>query len=577
MKRTTMGIVALLLGALFYLQFGVLEKTEVQRLERASQNLGELRASDHLPTYVGSLFLGAFRAVAIDVLWIQMHRMGEEEHRYFERVEIMDLITKLQPRNPEAWAYQGWDAAFNIANHSRTSEYEAQARELRRRIKAGGPGIKEWEEQLKKTEAIIRKKDAQFRTWVRVGLRNLAKGSRYLPDDPYLKSEVAHTLWTKSSWSAGVMEEQFLKAIEEDKELQEDLGEGPMPARPRTAFELSEIWFLKGQAALEKQIQQGSFRVFRTLAESMNRPPEGERSHHTTQIGRNIDRATFTGFIYTVRYLNGILKWYRARDASPDEARALLLEASESFRKAQAQAAYYRKNFSFPDLKIRDLHDARVDLCRGLADLCADLAKLPHPLSAEDRARLLTRLEPIRWNPIDRNATPSERVAPPDDRYVLNYMNRLKRSLGGDGWEYNDDLYTLHYENYLGPGERADATIGPDADDVDWYHFYAARPAKKEHEGHSHDEEPAPAAGPVTADFQVKRVGDWTLTVTVLAFRRGTYSPVKSLEVSDNEPLNFEVTSERAGPVYIMVSGKSPLGTPSTGSGYSLTAVGVRP
>src|SRR5262245_59322208 len=107
MRRSVAALVVALLGAMFALQALVLERTQVQRLERASMNLGELRASTLLPTYIGSLFLGSFRAVAIDILWIQMHRMGEEEHRYFERVEIMDLITKLQPRNPEAWAYMG--------------------------------------------------------------------------------------------------------------------------------------------------------------------------------------------------------------------------------------------------------------------------------------------------------------------------------------------------------------------------------------------------------------------------------------------------------------------------------------
>ena len=68
MKPVTLVVVALLIGALFLLQGQVLEKSPEQRLERASQNLGELKASTLLPTYIGSLFLGSFRAVAIDIL-----------------------------------------------------------------------------------------------------------------------------------------------------------------------------------------------------------------------------------------------------------------------------------------------------------------------------------------------------------------------------------------------------------------------------------------------------------------------------------------------------------------------------
>jgi hypothetical protein len=67
MKRVTIVIVALLLWALSFLQTR-LEASKEQHLERASQNLSDLKASSLLPTYIGSLFLGSFRAVAITIL-----------------------------------------------------------------------------------------------------------------------------------------------------------------------------------------------------------------------------------------------------------------------------------------------------------------------------------------------------------------------------------------------------------------------------------------------------------------------------------------------------------------------------
>jgi hypothetical protein len=568
MKPITLVLVAVLLAALFALQEGVLEKSEVQRLERASQNLGELRTSALLPTYIGSLFLGSFRAVAIDILWIQMHRMGEEEHRYFERVEIMDLITKLQPRNPEAWAYQGWDAAYNIANQFRTGEDEELARQLKRKTDPASAA------RLAKLRETIKEKDAQFRTWVRLGLLKLAEGSRHLPDDAYLKYEIGKALWTKASWSSGIMEEQFLKAIEEDDELQRVLGEGLGPARRRTAFELAEHWFTKGQATLEMQIKEGRFRVFRTLAESMSRGPEEERRHQTTQMGLNIDLAAFTGFIYMVRYLNGIYKWNAARHAAePATAHALLLEAGGNFSKASEQARLYRKLYSLYDPKDRDLHDTRVDLCKGLADLCADQANLPHPLLAADKAKLLARLEPIRWNPVDRNAPPEKRIAPVDDRYVLDYMGWLKRTIGGDAWEYNDDLHALHRGNLMMTGEQVDATIAPDLKDVDWFHYYAAPIVEK---GHVHDES-LPPGEPIKSAFQIRRVGELTLTVTVFALKKEMYATWTSFELNDTLIHEVSVVSDSEGPVRILVTAKSPSGDAASTSGYWIKSLGVRP
>ena len=568
-----MAGVALLLVALAFVQSG-LERTKVQKLERESQNLSDLKASSLLPTYIGSLFLGSFRAVAIDILWIQMQRMREQEHRYFETVEYMELITKLQPRNPEAWAFMGWDASGNIANQFRTEEEEQLARGLQERIAAGGPDADKARARLEKLRTIIVEKDKKYRAWVKRGFLTLAEGSRHLPDDPYLQCDIGQTLWTKSAWAPGVLDRQFLLAIEQDDDLQKVLGEGLPPGR-KTAYELSEAWFLKGQATLERLIKEGRFRVYRTLAETMSRPDEGERRHHTTQVGRNIDLASCAGAIHTVRYLDGVLKWRRARVASPSEAPALLRRASESFAKAADQAKLYRKLYSITEPGLRGMHDSRADLCEGLAKFCADQAELPHPIPEAERAKLLARLEMIWWSPVDRNAPPEKQVPPTDDRYVLDYLGWLKQSLGGDGYEYNDLRFALHIGNQLVKGVRADATIGPGTTDVDWYQFYAA-PAKKEPEGHSHDE-PGPAVGPMTSWFRIQRVGETPLTVTAFGLSRKTLATVGNFDLTGDDPQEFPVPSDMEGWVYVMVTAKSPDSAAGLKSGYSITALGVRP
>ena len=316
-------------------------------------------------------------------------------------------------------------------------------------------------------------------------------------------------------------------------------------------------------------IKEGRFRVFQTLMESMSRPTEQDRQHHTTQMGRNIDAATFVGAIHQMRYLDGILKWYRAREAAPEAARKLLTEASESFSKAADQAMVYRREHSPIVPGRRAYHDARADLCRGLADFCADLAKGPVPLAEQ-----LSRLENIRWAPVDRVGPAVDQTPPPDERYVLDYMSAVKRALGGDAWEYNDDLHSLHRGNFLAAGETREATIGPDLKDADYHHFYASRPAENPHPGHTH-EEPPPAAGPLTSRFHIRCTGDLSLKVTALAFNKGRLGADVSFELARGMERGFPVMSDVEGPVFILVTAASTSGEAPAARGYTLKALGV--
>jgi hypothetical protein len=79
------------------------------------KRVSNLPASTVLPTYVATLFFGAFRAVAVDILWIQLRKVKEEK-RWYEMKEVTEFISYVQPRNPEVWSHLGWDAAYNVAN-----------------------------------------------------------------------------------------------------------------------------------------------------------------------------------------------------------------------------------------------------------------------------------------------------------------------------------------------------------------------------------------------------------------------------------------------------------------------------
>ncbi len=159
MKRN-LGIVLVLILALVAVEHFGLESTAEKREEDKYAKVADLPASSVLPSYIASLFLGSFRVVVVDALWIEASRMREEEHRYFETIEIMNFISVLQPRNPEVWAQQAQDAGWNIANPTRDPE-------------------RKWE-------------------WIRFAARSLDRGIHHLPDNPYLKHEMAWLLFRKS-------------------------------------------------------------------------------------------------------------------------------------------------------------------------------------------------------------------------------------------------------------------------------------------------------------------------------------------------------------------------------------------
>lgn len=61
-----------------------------------------------------TVMLGPFRGVIADVLWIRASRL-QDEGKYFELVQLADMITKLEPRFPEVWDYHGWNMAYNVS------------------------------------------------------------------------------------------------------------------------------------------------------------------------------------------------------------------------------------------------------------------------------------------------------------------------------------------------------------------------------------------------------------------------------------------------------------------------------
>jgi hypothetical protein len=58
--------------------------------------------------------LGWGRGILIDVLWIRMDTLKEQD-RYFELVQLAKWACDLAPRFPQVWDFQAWNLAYNVS------------------------------------------------------------------------------------------------------------------------------------------------------------------------------------------------------------------------------------------------------------------------------------------------------------------------------------------------------------------------------------------------------------------------------------------------------------------------------
>jgi hypothetical protein len=64
--------------------------------------------------FVGTVALGGFRMIAVNMLWIRAFE-NQEQNRHFSALADAELITKLQPGVPNVWSFIAWNLAYNIS------------------------------------------------------------------------------------------------------------------------------------------------------------------------------------------------------------------------------------------------------------------------------------------------------------------------------------------------------------------------------------------------------------------------------------------------------------------------------
>jgi hypothetical protein len=389
---------ALIVSLLVAVQHYGLERQPETVAEAPMKNLVGLPASDALPTYIASLFFGAFRAVAVDILWIQLRKV-EEEKRWYERREIIKLISYVQPRNPEVWSHLGWHSAYNVANGFTDPE-------------------KSWE-------------------WVKFGLLWLRQGIQTLPNEPYLKDQLAYTLWHKAAWRDGELDFNLLQRIEADPDIQAKLlPDGYKSDHPLSAFEIAILW------------------LERAREELLNRDVK------LTQMGLYLYPDTMDGFARMCMIMQGMYDWKRGRR---DEAKAWFTRAQKHVDdmlartpdapKREGIEKRYRNNLSTIFKDWAEMYKSYPDL--------VDLEARAKSGKREDEMALLLKLQGllVKHGPIDEHWLWS--------RYNPHaLLNRLKMKLTQDTQECND---SLEMGSDLQPGDLAAANLAPEGNDVDFY------------------------------------------------------------------------------------------------------------
>jgi len=61
-----------------------------------------------------TVILGGFSGLLADVLWLRASYL-KDAGEYFELVQLANLITALQPRSVDAWAFHAWNMAYNVS------------------------------------------------------------------------------------------------------------------------------------------------------------------------------------------------------------------------------------------------------------------------------------------------------------------------------------------------------------------------------------------------------------------------------------------------------------------------------
>jgi hypothetical protein len=93
---------------------GALLPRIVAQSDRAKLRYTDVSVEGAPPIVAVGAAIGAVRGLVVDYLWIRLQQM-RELGQYYDARRLADLITKLQPRFGEVWAFHGHNLAYNLS------------------------------------------------------------------------------------------------------------------------------------------------------------------------------------------------------------------------------------------------------------------------------------------------------------------------------------------------------------------------------------------------------------------------------------------------------------------------------
>jgi hypothetical protein len=84
--------------------------------DRAELGFTRLAPLENAPPVLAftTVALGGFRGLIVNALWIRANDLQDED-KYFDMVQLVDWITKLEPHFVDVWRVEAWNMAYNIS------------------------------------------------------------------------------------------------------------------------------------------------------------------------------------------------------------------------------------------------------------------------------------------------------------------------------------------------------------------------------------------------------------------------------------------------------------------------------
>lgn len=121
MRDRPLQLIAATLALVAAIGGGLLLDPILKTSDKASLRYTDLSVEGAPPIVAIGAAVGALRGLIVDYLWIRLQQMRQDGH-YYDAQRLADLITKLQPRFGEVWAFHGHNLAYNLSVMTATPE-----------------------------------------------------------------------------------------------------------------------------------------------------------------------------------------------------------------------------------------------------------------------------------------------------------------------------------------------------------------------------------------------------------------------------------------------------------------------